>query len=135
MTLNEFVENNAVDYSYNRISEDKIREMEIFLKVGFGDQLKKYILCYGYLGYKYIELYGINSFQGINSDMVKKTVWLHGYFEKTKGLIAVEDQGDGDYYLVDSNDSVYRFVADNNELIPQDTDLFNYILNRFLSAE
>ena len=134
MTLNEFIKNNDVDYTFNRISDDIICEIENKLGVRFGDQLKKYVLEYGYLGYEYIELFGINNHQGINSDMVRKTLRLNEQFDKTKGLIAIEDQGDGDYYLVNSDDNVYRFVAANNELVSQNIDLFEYILQRFLNA-
>lgn len=134
MTLLDFIKNNEVDYSYNRASEKLLKEIETKIGTSFGKQLKQYILDYGYLGYKYIEFFGVNNFQGLNSDMVAKTKRLNELFQKTKGLIAIEDQGDGDYYLVDSNDSVYRFVAANNELVSQNMDLFEYILQRFLNA-
>lgn len=134
MTLIDFINSNDVEYSYNRVSEDIICEIEKEIGISFGEQLKKYILEYGYLGYEYIELYGVNSHQGMNSDMVKKTLQLNEQFEKAKGLIAVENQGDGDYYLVDSNDNVYRFISECDELIPQNIDLFEYILQRFLDA-
>ena len=134
MTLIDFIKNNEVDYSCNRITADMISDFENKVSVHFGEQLKKYLVDYGYLGYKYVELFGINSLQGMNSDMVKKTVRLHEMFEKTKALIAVEDQGDGDYYLVDTDDMVYRFVLANNELEAQNIDLFEYILQRFETA-
>lgn len=134
MTLIDFIKNNDVDYSFNRITVDMISGFENKVNVLFGDQLKKYIVEYGYLGYKHVELFGINNNQGINSDMVNKTLHLHEKFDKTRGLVAVEDQGDGDYYLVDSNDMVFRFISVNNELIPQNIGLFEYILKRFLSV-
>ena len=133
MILPEFIKNNDVDYSFNRISSEKICEYEDKTGVKFGCLLKRYILDYGYLGYRHIEFFGINNVQGINSDMLHKTFWLHENFAKTKNLIAIEDQGDGDYYLVDSNDLVYRFVVANNELIFKNIDLFEYILQRFLT--
>ncbi len=134
MTLVEFINNNDVDYTFNRIPEEKIDELESKIGVSFGEQLKKYVLEYGYLGYKHIELFGVNNSEVTNSDMIKKTLRLHTRFEKTKDLIAVEDQGDGDYYLVDSDDRIYRFIAPNNELIPMNIDLFEYILKRFCAA-
>ena len=84
MTLVEFIKNNEVDYSFNRIPEEKICEIEKKIGISFGEQLKKYILEYGYLGYKHVELYGVNNFQGVNSDMVNKTVRLNERFEKTE---------------------------------------------------
>ena len=133
MTLKEFVNNNGADFSFNRISEEKLCEIEEKVGVVFGVQLKSYVLEYGYLGYKHAELFGINNHQGVNSDMVEETLRLHKNFEQTKNLVAVEDQGEGDYYLVDSKDLVYRFVRSNNVLIPQNIDLFEYILTRFTS--
>lgn len=135
MNLAEFVRNNDVDYSFNRISENNLFEIEKTIGMSLGSQLKQYILEYGYLGYKHIELFGVNNHQGINSDMLNKTQRLHKNFEKTMGLIAIEDQGDGDYYLVDSNDMIYRFVVANNELCSQNIYLFEYILQRFLSVK
>lgn len=134
MTLIDFIKDNDVDYSVNRITIDMISDFENEVNVHFGEQLKKYILEYGYLGYKHVELFGINNCQGINSDMITKTLRLHEKFDKTRDLIAIEDQGDGDYYLIDSNDIIYRFVLTNNELVPQKIDLFEYILRRFLIA-
>lgn len=134
MTLNDFIENNDVDYSFSRITIDMIPDLENKVNVLFGDQLKEYIVEYGYLGYKHVELFGINNHQGINSDMVNKTLYLHKKFDKTKDLVAIEDQGDGDYYLVDSNDMVFRFISVNNELIPQNIGLHEYILKRFMNA-
>ena len=134
MTLIDFIKNNDVDYSFNRITSDMISELESKLKTRFGEQLKKYVTEYGYLGYKHVELFGVNNHQGINSDMIKKTLRLYERFEKTRGLIAIEDQGDGDYYLVDSNDKVFRFVLANDELVAQNIDLFEYILQRFMAA-
>ena len=134
MTLIDFIKNNDVDYSFNRITIDMIPDYENKVNVLFGEQLKKYIVEYGYLGYKHVELFGINNYQGVNSDMVNKTLRLHVKFDKTRDLIAIEDQGEGDYYLVDSNDMVFRFILANNELVPQKIDLFEYILKRFLIA-
>lgn len=134
MTLLDFIKNNEVDYSYNRASETLLCEIEVKIGTTFGKQLRQYILDYGYLGYKHVELFGVNAFQGLDSDMVTKTKRLNERFPKTKGMLAIEDQGDGDYYLVDSKDSVYRFVAANNELVSQNMDLFEYIVQRFLNA-
>lgn len=134
MTLTEFIRENEVDYSFVRMNEDGVLKIEHEIGVSFGKQLKKYIIEYGYLGYEYIELFGINNHQGMDSDMIKTTAFLHKRFEKTRGLIAIEDQGDGDYYLVDADDMVYRFVAANDDLVAQNVDLFEYILNRFLSV-
>lgn len=135
MTLIDFIKENDVYYSYNRVEESFICEMEKKLGTTVGVQLKKYILDYGYLGYKYVELFGVNNHLGLNSNMIKKTKMLNERFNKTKKLIAIENQGDGDYYLVDEKDFVYRFIEDTDEIIPQNINLFEYILKRFLVAQ
>jgi len=56
-------------------------------------ELTQYILEYGYLGYKHIELYGIDSKQKSESDMVKQTKYLNKYFPKTVGFIVLENAG------------------------------------------
>lgn len=133
MKLYEFIENHDVDYSYNRVNETFLPEIEKKVGVRIGEQLKRYILNYGYLGYKHIELLGVNSSQGMASDMIKQTLLLHERFDTTKNLIALENQGDGDYYLVDETDMVYRFIPDNN-ISKTGIDLDDYILKRFLTV-
>ena len=134
MELRDFIEKNSVDYSYNRVSESFLPEMESLVGVKLGDQLKEYILRYGYLGYKHVELFGVNNAQTVNSDMIKRTVFLHERFGITAGLIAVEDQGDGDYYMVDPEDKVYRFTAGSKVPVSTGLCLNEYILKRFLSV-
>lgn len=131
MDIKEFIATHNVDYSMNPISEKDIPIIEVALGVSTGTQLRQYIVEYGYIGYGFIELYGINNRQGLNSNMVKKTKYLHKYFAKTSNYIALEDQGDGDYYLVDENDMIYRFLSSTNELTCQNIQLFDYILERF----
>lgn len=133
MKIDEFIENHNVDYSYNRVNEIFLPEIEKKVGVRVGEQLKRYIMNYGYLGYKHIELFGVNSSQGFESDMIKQTLLLHKWFDATKNLIALEDQGDGDYYLVDETDMVYRFIPNNN-ISKTGSDLDDYILNRFLTV-
>lgn len=133
MNLKEFITSHNVDYSYNRANEAFLSKMESLVGVRIGKQLKDYIINYGYLGYKHIELFGVNNSQGIDSDMIKKTLLLHKRFNVTKSLIAIEDQGDGDYYLVDETDMVYRFLPENN-LSETGLSFDEYILSRFMTA-
>lgn len=133
MNLKEFIMSHNVDYSYNRANEAFLSKMESLVGVRIGKQLKDYIINYGYLGYKHIELFGVNNSQGIDSDMIKQTLLLHKRFNVTKSLIAIEDQGDGDYYLVDETDMVYRFLPENN-LSETGLSFDEYILSRFMTA-
>ena len=77
--------------------------------VQIGKELADYILQYGYLAFEYSELYGINSRQFLESDMVKQTIYLHSYYPETREYIAIENHGEGDYYIVDKNDYIYEF--------------------------
>ena len=131
MNLKEFIMSHNVDYSYNRANEAFLPKMESLLGVRIGKQLKDYIINYGYLGYNHIELFGVNNSQGIESDMIKQTLLLHKQFDVTRNLIAIEDQGDGDYYLVDETDMVYRFLPENN-LYETGLSFYEYILSRFM---
>ena len=134
MTLQSFIESHDVDFSKNLIQESEVNEFERAAQVNVGKQLGQYILKYGYLAYDYIELYGINSKQLLNSDMVKQTIYLHKYYPKTKGLIAIENQGEGDYFCTDSNDMMFEFDSELDKLTPIKLKLFDYILSRFQSV-
>ena len=101
--------------------------------VQIGKELADYILQYGYLAFEYSELYGINSRQFLESDMVKQTIYLHSYYPETREYIAIENQGEGDYYLVDKNDYIYEFDVEMSTLTPTLIKLYEYILNRFES--
>ncbi len=131
MDLDSFVKDHNVDYSNDRVNESFLSEIEKLLDVKIGEQLREYILNYGYLGYKHIELLGINNLQKMDSDMIQQTLFVHKHFSITEGLIVVEDRGDGDYYLVDGNDMVWRFIADSRTLSTLNIKLAEYILARF----
>ena len=131
MRLREFVNNNDVEYTKNLVSVDDISDIEETLGISFGGELTKYILQYGYLAYKHIELYGINSKQMGDSDMVKQSLYLHDYFPKTKDYIALENVGDGYYALVSENDDVYEYSSEEDSMHNTGLKLFDYILERF----
>lgn len=130
--LESFVENNDVLFSKNLIEENRIKEIETITSTKIGDKLRAYIVKYGFLCFKHIELYGINSKQGINSDMVNMTLRLHEQYPSTKSMIVLEDRGDGDFILVDENDSIYEFDSYIDTIArPLNKDIFDYILDRF----
>ena len=93
MKLDEIVNKYDVDYTKNLIVESQIGEIESALEVKIGVDLKEYILKYGYLGYEYVEFYGIYSNMLLKSDMVTQTQYLHKYFAKTISYIALENLG------------------------------------------
>lgn len=133
--LDKFIKEKGVEFTKNLINMENINEAQNYLGITFGSELKEYILEYGYLAYEYAELYGINSIQLMESDMIRETKRLHELFPKTANLIIIENQGDGDYYLVDSNDNVYEYISDIDELTDVKMSLFDYILNRFTEVD
>lgn len=135
MNIKEFIYINNVEKCKNLINMEQLKKIESKIGINFGSELKEYILEYGYLAYKYIELYGINSIQQLDSDMVKKTLYLHEYFTTTINYIAIENQGDGNYYILDSNDKVYKYISEQDKIIDTKLKLFEYIMNRFKEAD
>ena len=131
MTLQTFVRKYDVEYSTNLIKKEELIKVSDAMGVQIGKELADYILEYGYLAFEYSELYGINSRQFLESDMVKQTIYLHSYYPETSEFIAIENQGDGDYYLVDRNDYIYEFDVEMSTLTPTFTTLYEHILNRF----
>lgn len=135
MNLKEFIGSRDVDFTKNLVSIDEIENFEDRIGVSFGGELIKYIVTYGYLAYKYIEMYGVNSKQMFDSDMVKQTEYLHQYFPKTRMFIALENCGDGKYALVSPEDEVFEYVAEENRMKDTGLKLFDYIYARFREAD
>ncbi|MCD7883436.1 MAG: SMI1/KNR4 family protein [Lachnospiraceae bacterium] len=135
MSLETFILNHNVDRGRDLIDSDFLKKAENEVEVKFGNELKQYLLTYGYLGYGYAELYGMNLRMGLNSDMVKQTLYLHKYYPVTAQYVALENQGDGDYYLVDSNDRVFEFETGEAQLRETGWSLFEYIEQRFEGVE
>ena len=111
----------------NLIGEDSLAEVEKAFGVPIGRELRRYILEYGYIAYEYVELYGVNANQGLDSDMVKQTAYLHEYYPATAGYIALGGDGETGYALVDSEDHVYDFDPDSSKPEPTGLQLFDYI--------
>ena len=128
-------ENYDIDYTSNLVSFLDLFKLQERIACKFGPLLKQYLLIYGYIGFKSIEFYGINSKQFENSDLITQTLYLHKYYTKTVGLIAFENQGEGDYYLVDSNDKVFCYNSETDHLQECNLDLIEYILKRFKEVE
>lgn len=135
MNLEQFIKENDVKYTTRLIEEDFISEAEKLVEVPFGNQLKEYVLKYGYLRYRFSELYGINSNQMQESDLITQTQYLHKYYLMTGCMIAIENQGEGDYFLVDREDNVYEFDSELKQLSDIEKKLFDYILERFESIK
>lgn len=131
MDIKQFISANDVDQSNAPVDVTLLEQAEKEVGVRFGEELTEYLLKYGYLGFEYIELYGMNSRQGLESDMVKQTLYLHKYFPATQSYVAIENQGEGDYYLVNCEDSVFEYISEQNKLLNTGMSLYQYILHRF----
>ncbi len=137
MNLDTFVIHHNVDHSNSnsRIDVSMLEQAEKATGTKFGEELAAYLLKYGYLGFEHVELYGMNSRQGLKSDLVSQTMYMHQYYPDTSSLVAIENQGEGDYYLVDSEDNVYEYDTNIKQLRKTGLKLFEYILKRFESVE
>lgn len=133
--LNDFLKNKEFDSTINLVSNEFINNVQSITNIKFGVQLREYILKYGYIGYKFLELYGINSKQGMNSDLIKQTLYLHQYFERTKQYYALANEGDGEYILINSEDKIFSFDSDTNEIISLDIKFEDYLINTMKQME
>lgn len=131
MDIRDFLDANPVLSSKNTITMEQVAKVESIIGVHFGPQLVKYLVDYGYLAYEYVELYGVNPVQMLESDMVTQSKYLHKYFPKTANLVALENRGEGDYYLVDAEDNVFEYISELDKLESAKCKLFDYILKRF----
>lgn len=129
--LDEYVKKNGVEYSDSLPNNDMLTLAEKELGLVFPKELKDYLLDYGYLICGSIELYGMTARQGLKSDLVTQTKYLHKYYEKTKDLIALENQGEGDYYLVNAQGEIVEFDSETEELIEQGIKFEQYLIKRF----
>lgn len=134
MGIKEFVANNDIDQSNGTINVSMIEQAEKAVGVHFGEELTEYLLKYGYLGFEYVEFFGMNPRQGLKSDLIEQTLYMHKYFPATSDLIAIENQGEGDYYLIDSEDIVYEYDTSLKQLRKTDIKLFEHIMERFESV-
>ena len=133
--LAAYIKEHEVEYCEDRVNDEFVPKIEEVLGVKLGSFLVEYILQYGYLIYGSMELYGITKRQGLESDLIKQTEYLHKYFDKTGSFIAIENVGDGDYYLVDSSDNVFEYDSELDELIDTKKKFVDYIIVRFSEME
>ena len=133
MDYKEYFTQIKAEYTKNLIDEEVCNAIETELKFKFGPELREYILNYGYLAFGSIEYYGINSKQGAESDMVKQTKYLHQYFEKTSGFIALGNIIEGKYALISADDSVFEYDTELDLLVNTEKKLFDYIKASFES--
>jgi hypothetical protein len=121
----------GIDFSNAPPTAETIKKVEEALGCKLASQLKAYLTEFGYIGCGSVEMYGVNERQGLNSDMVKQTLHLNRQYPQTKGYIAIENQGEGDYIMCDSKNMIFDFIPEEGSAIkPLKLDLLNYILKR-----
>ena len=131
MELSKLIEKYHAEFTKNVIYSELMQEAEKEMNVQFGEELKTYLMSYGYLALNYVELYGINSVQGLDSDMVVQTKYLHKYFSASSGFTALENLGDGEYILIDKEDRIFSLSLSENHVKPLGQSLSEYIIHRF----
>ena len=129
--IEQLVLDNKIEYTKNTINLSDMEEYEKAIGVKFGNELIDYITNYGYLAYKHIEFYGINSKQKLDSDLIKQTIYLHENYEITKSYIAFENIGDNIYTLIDENDNVYEIDLVSNDINNIGLKLYEYVFKKY----
>ena len=130
MNIKDIRDNYSIDYTKNLVSSEELKLLEEKINCKFGPRLREYLLTYGYIGFESIEFYGINSRQLERSSLISKTIYLHKYFPKTIGFVAFENQGEGDYYLVDEPDKRFNYDSETDIFKEIKMNLLEYIINR-----
>ena len=112
--------------------EKLIKEAEQIMDFKFGKLLYAYLEECGAVMFFFVEMYGINKNQGLQSDMVVKTNFLHDSYPQTKKFVVIEDMGDGDYILCDADDNIFEFIPSLSAVIkPLDINLMKHIQERY----
>ena len=135
MEIRDFIDKYDIEYTHNVISADAIEFYEKKINVIFGKELKEYILKYGYMAYKSIELYGINCKQGEKSDMISQTVYIHKYFPESLPYISLANLGDGEYLMISDRDDVYIFDSVKRGFHSTGKKLFEYLMDLFVKNQ
>ena len=136
-TLSDYVAQKPFEYceKNRRVTDLLLKKAEVVLEVSFGKQLREYLLSYGYLSMEYREFTGMTKNQGLESDLVKQSQFLHTYHPASKGWVVIEDLDDGVYALVNEKDEVQKFDAGSGAFFGDTQMLFDYIVSRFDSVQ
>lgn len=132
--ISEFVKRNDVTYGCGIVFYNRIIEAKELIGLEFGPELTSYLRNYGYLCYGSIEFYGLRYPVVRYNNLIEKTLYLHKKFPETKKLVAIENRGENDFYLVDCDDNVFEFDITVGKLNNINKKFFNYILSRLKSV-
>jgi len=132
MKIHDLLQKENIQKSNFLPTEELLLKAQEKLNFKMGILLKDYLLNCGFLEFFFVEINGIYANKGLDSDLITKTISLQERFEKTKGFILLEDKGDGDYILCDSNDKVYEFIPSMSfEIKPLNVDIISYLESRY----
>ena len=102
-------------------------------KVTLGEQFSKFLIEHGYLDGDGKEL--LSWLGGKESEGVKENRWCREFYgDSFTGYIAVENDGFGNFYLVDSNDDMYFLNHENGQVARLDKK-FNEHYNKLLNED
>lgn len=130
MEFKDYLPLRGLEHSEDRIRERSIPFYEDTLGMKFGEQLRYYLLNFGYLHYRNVEMLGIERTVGVESDMVRVTKALRRRHPAVNSMVAIERFEGGEFFLVDSEDNVWRYVVRYEELTEVGMKLDDYILSR-----
>lgn len=113
-------------------SAETVKDASFALGITFGPQMIDYLSNYGAISFDTVEFNGLTETKKNNSSLVRNTLFLRDAFpSQMNGLVLLEDRGDGDYVLCDSNDRVIRFTPEISlKAIDSGLDLIDYTLLR-----
>lgn len=133
--IEDFILNNKVEFSNNRIDIKTLDEYIESFNLEVGNELKRYILEYGFLKFDNTQFYGIDNIEKKESSLIKQTLYLQkNYPREIKNLINFGKLQNGNILLVDSNDMVYCW-KNVNSIKDTGIKFFDYILNLFTETE
>lgn len=134
-TIYQFITNNDVEFSNNRIDIKTLNEYIEKFDLKMGEQLQKYILEYGFLKFDTVQFYGINNIEKMESNMIKETLYYRkNYPREIKKFINFGNLKNGNILLVDCNDIVYCW-GHGYSIQNTGVKFFDYILNIFAETE
>jgi len=108
VSISEFNAKYKPDTFIRKPNEEAIKNAEKELGVTFGPQLKKYLLTYGGISYKFVEFEGLAATR-VKSDIVQRTLNARELGLDKKYIVILKIHDEGLYAVVDSKDNVYEF--------------------------
>ncbi|MEG0073990.1 MAG: hypothetical protein RR922_05680 [Clostridia bacterium] len=127
MDLEKFIKHyeSEITTSEIRVPFEKKKELQRKLDVKIGEQLNRYIVNYGALKFKKVQINDVDT-------MIKRTRYMREILDLSKQYIVLEILEDAEYILIDSKDEAYKYVGPD-EIIDLGIKLEEYILTRFQS--